>query len=133
MSQRTTLYVGLPISAVFLVLLCGGGCGASLPHTIPFTTCDSLPLQGTMAPGCWTRKPYLHCYGYHPTCWCAWPAQCGKCCPTSGEIPFMEEGPVARPEAAPTAAPPRDAVPQREAAPPRDAVPGGAVPKPEER
>ncbi len=131
MSHRTAAHVALAISAACL-LLASGGCAASWPWTIPFTTCDSLPLQGTMAPGCWTRKPYLHCYGYHPTCWCPWPAQCGKCLPTSGEVPFMEEGPAIRPEGEPTAAPPREALPQREAVP-GGAVPGGAVPKPEER
>ena len=132
MSRSTTVYGGLALCFAMLLVACGGGCGASLPHTIPFTTCDSLPLQGTLAPGCWTRKPYLHCYGYHPTCWSPWAAQCGRCCPSAGEVPFMEEGPAARPEGEPTAAPPRDAVPPRDAAP-GGAVLNGAVPKPEER
>jgi hypothetical protein len=120
MSHKTAAHVGLAISAACL-LLASGGCAASWPWTIPFKTCDALPLQGTLAPGCWTRKPCLPCYGYHPTCWTAWPAQCGKCCPSAGEVPFLEEGPAARPEAEPTVAPPRDA------------APGGVMPKPEER
>ena len=130
MSHRTTVCVGLAIFAAGALVACGG-CGASLPHNIPFTTCDSLPLQGTLAPGCWTRKPCLPCYGYHPTCWTAWPPQCGRCCPTAGEVPFIEEGPVVRPEGEPTTAPAREAAPH--AAAPRSTVPQGAVPKPEDR
>jgi hypothetical protein len=129
MFRRTAVCVGLAIWAACLVLACGG-CAATWPAHVPFKTCDELPLQGSLAPACWTRKPCLPCYGYHATCWTPWPPQCGRVCPGAGEVPFLEQGAGARPEGEPTVAPPREAAP-REAVP-KAAGPGSAVPKPEE-
>jgi hypothetical protein len=89
-SARAKIWSAIGLTLVLLVCT-SGGCMR--------TPCSGLPGCGTCClfpfHGCAHQQPAVSvvdpvCYGYHATCWCPWPEQCGGC-------PTVPVQPVAAP------------------------------------
>ena len=93
MSNSRCRSATLAIGSALMLVLWSGGCTGSHPWAAPcLEPSQNAPLHGVLMPGCRARTHDLECYGFHDTCWYAWPVECGRC-DASGEVTQPDSAP----------------------------------------